>query len=170
YLAQTGRGRHRYEGDTFAGAGTLREPDDLAAGVRGTAAPAVAHRGDALQTGPQVLVRAQFTVVLPDGGDQVLAVPPHLDRRVLVRRVLVDGLQQQLGAAADGIDQRLEVPEPEVSGQDAPDLSDSLRTDFHVEVVVAGHCGLHRRWLLTGEALAPPRPWWDGAPNAKREH
>ncbi|GAB1333731.1 hypothetical protein ACE1SV_03210 [Streptomyces sp. E-15] len=43
----------------------------------------------------------------------------------------------------------------EVGGQDAADLSDPFGADFHVEVVVAGHCGLHRRLLLTGEALAP---------------
>ncbi len=84
----------------------------------------------------------------------MLAVPPHLDRGELVGRVLVDGLQQQFGTAADRLDQDVEVPVPEVSGQNPSDLADPFRGDVHIEVVVAGHCGVHRRWLLTGEAPA----------------
>src|SRR5690606_5543554 len=88
--------------DAFPGAGALREPDDLAAALGGAAAPAVAARGDLPEAAAQILVRAQRAVVLPDGRDEVLAVPPHLDRRVLVGGVLVDGAQQQLARRAPG--------------------------------------------------------------------
>ncbi len=153
-LARAGRawwGR----GDAFAARGALREPDDLAAGLGGAAAPAVAAGGEVLEAAAQLLVGAQGPVVVRDGRNEVLPVPPHLDGGVLVGGVLVDGAEQHLGAAADALHDVLQVPEPEVSGQYPADLSHPFRADFHVEVVVAGHCGLH---LVAPhrEARAPP--------------